>query len=77
MAAPKDEVKDKNFSLDKSDFSLIDENGNPVKKYTYMVYSIEAKTDRKTWFLIPELQKAYSKYTKAMEEGGVASTATK
>jgi hypothetical protein len=52
-----------------SSFALLDERGNPVSQYPYMVLAITASLTRDDWFLLPELQKPYAELQASVRAG--------
>lgn len=55
------------------DFKLVDDKGQPLSSFPYMVVSIEASSERDNWFEIPELADARNKLEKELKTGSEQS----
>lgn len=57
-----------------SDFRLVDEAGNAIEDFPYMVLAVEATEKRDDWFQIPELHKLYETLRLEAKKGDVEET---
>lgn len=69
MRAPKGRINAKQLHLDHTDFKLLDSNGKPVESFPYLVFQIEATTQRDDWHHIPELAEAYAVLKSDVQKG--------
>ena len=69
MRAPKNAVPLDRLRIDPSDFRLLDERGQPFGDYPYVVFSIEATTQRQDWMLIPDLKNTWDGLKQAFVAG--------
>jgi hypothetical protein len=68
MRAPQNLVDLSEFTLDEA-YRLVDKNGKNMGDYPYIVYSIEASSERENWYQIPEISKAFNSVNEAVRKG--------
>jgi hypothetical protein len=66
---PKGLVTPASFRLDPTDFRLIDDDGQPVESFPYMVIGIEASTERPDYASIPEIKAGWEAVRSTAAEG--------
>jgi hypothetical protein len=58
MRATSDKINIDKLTLNKN-LELVDEAGNLVKEYPYLIFSVTTSETRDNWFAIPEIKKAH------------------
>jgi hypothetical protein len=67
--APKGSLAQSSYSLDPTDFRLIDREGKPVQEFPFLVIGIEASTERPDYPTIPEIKTGWEAVRSAASEG--------
>jgi len=73
VRAPKNKIELSNLRLD-NDYRLIDNNGEAITEYPYLVFSLDASAKREAWFEIPEIATAYKVVIDAVRTGNAKTT---
>lgn len=60
MRAPKGTVNVSSLCLDPNDFKLVTQGGTPFLTFPYVVFGIDASSERSDWFLVPQLRNAWT-----------------
>jgi len=53
-------------------YVLLDEKGNPVEAYPYIVLGVQAAPNRDDWFNIPDVKDAYASFNERVRKGDLS-----
>lgn len=70
MRAPKQDVDLSRLRIDPNDFRLLDESGQPISDYPYLILKVIASPQREAWFEIPEIATAYRVLNQDLRQNG-------
>jgi hypothetical protein len=65
MRAPKDAVALNTLRIDSNDYRLLDQGGQPFRRYPYFILAVESGSRRADWMLIPDLKATWDSMKQA------------